>query len=350
MPASNNTIAKLRLAASDRERLKILFIAKHALADGGRDKEDGDHAVYHRHVRDTLEGMGFNLTVANSYTVLFERPDVDFVFSLLTRGGFFNSEMLAPLLCSRLGLPSLGASPILRGLSDDKHLMKLAAKSRGLRTAPWAIVRRGQPIMAEPPFAAKRYVVKPNNSSASWGLGSAETWDGVREQVAALHGQGHDALIEGFLRGVDLELPVIGGPDGPQLLPLMRYTYDPDALRTYAQKRGFEKSEARLEQELDGEVLRKVDAFATQLLPELWPFDYGRFEFRLDIDTGEIAFLEVNLQCNIWAPRVIATSARLAGFSYPELLETIIASSLDRQGLLQTKPERIPAEGMPLVG
>jgi D-alanine-D-alanine ligase len=350
MPASTNTITKLRLAASDRGRLKILFIAKHALADGSRDKEDGDHAVYHRHVRDTLEEMGLNLTVANSYTVLFERPDVDFVFSLLNRGGFFNSEMLAPLLCARLALPCLGASPILRGLSDDKHLMKLAAKSRGLRTAPWAIVRRGQPIPADPAFPARRYVVKPNNSSASWGVGSAETWDGVREQVAALHGQGHDALIEGFLRGFDLELPVIGGPDGPQLLPLMRYTFDPDALRTYAQKRGFEKSDARLDQELDAEVVRKVNAFAEQLLPELWPFDYGRFEFRLDAETGEIAFLEVNLQCNIWQPRVIATSAKLAGFTYPELMETIIASSLERQGLLEVTPERVPAEGMPIVG
>jgi D-alanine-D-alanine ligase len=350
MPASNTTMTKLRLAASDRDRLKILFIAKHALADGSRDKEDGDHAVYHRHVRDTLESMGLNLTVANSYTVLFERPDVDFVFSLLNRGGFFNSEMLAPLLCARLSMPCLGASPILRGLSDDKHLMKLAAKSRGLRTAPWAIVRRGQAIIAEPPFPARRYVVKPNNSSASWGVGSAETWDGVREQVAALHDQGHDALIEGFLRGFDLELPVIGGPDGPQQLPLMRYNFDPDALRTYAQKRGFEKSAARLEQELDAEVVRKVNAFAEQLLPELWPFDYGRFEFRVDAETGEIAFLEVNLQCNIWQPRVISTSARIAGFTYPELLETIIASSLERQGLLEVTPERIPAEGMPVVG
>jgi D-alanine-D-alanine ligase len=345
MPASNTSLAKLRIAASDRERLKMLFIAKHALADGGRDPVDGDHAVYHRHVRDTLEGLGFNLTVANSYTVLFERPDVDFVFSLLNRGGFFNSEMLAPLLCSRLGLPFLGASPILRGLADDKHLMKLAARARGLATMPSAIVRRGQKVMAEPPFAAPRYVVKPNNSSASWGVGSADDWNGVREQVEALHQQGHDALIEEFKRGVDLELPVIGGPDGPQLLPLMRYNFDPDALRTYAQKRGFEKSEAKLVPEADPAVLAKVADFAQRLMPELWPFDYGRFEFRLDIDSGELFFLEVNLQCNIWEPRVISTAARSVGFTYPELLETIIACSLDRQGLLQTPPERIPAGG-----
>ena len=50
------------------------------------------------------------------------------MFPLLNRGGFLNSEMMLPLLCTRLGLPYLGASPILRGLADDKHLSKMAAR------------------------------------------------------------------------------------------------------------------------------------------------------------------------------------------------------------------------------
>ncbi|HKX79224.1 MAG TPA: phosphoribosylglycinamide synthetase [Novosphingobium sp.] len=345
MPASASDLVKLRLSPADRQRLKILFIAKHALADGGRDPVDGDHAVYHRHVRDTLEGLGLNLIVANSFDVLNTRPDADFVFSLLNRGGFFNSEMLAPLLCSRLGIPYLGARPILRGLSDDKHLMKMAARARRVPTADSAICRFGQGIPEAAPFAAARYVSKPNNSSASWGVNVARTWDEVRGQIAAIHAEGHDALVEPFMRGIDLELPVIGGPEAEQFLPLMRFTFDPDALRTYAHKRGFEKSDARLEQELDESVIAKVAQYTRALLPELSPFDYGRFEYRLDAETGEIRFLEVNLQCNIWAPRVIGTSAGLAGFTYPELLETIIASSLMRQGLLEQEPERIPAHG-----
>lgn len=345
MPATPAELVKLRISPRDRERLRILFIAKHALADGSRDPVDGDHAVYHRHVRDTLEGLGLNLSVGNSYDALFERPDADFVFSLLNRGGFFNSEMLAPLLCSRLGIPYLGARPILRGLADDKHLMKMAARARGIPTSPSAVVRFGQTAPETAPFAADRYVTKPNNSSASWGVNDADDWDGVRAKIAELHGEQHDVLVEPFLRGVDLELPVIGGPEGEQILPLMRFDYDPDALRTYAHKRGFEKSGAVLVQEMDETIIRTVGEHTRKLLPELSPFDYARFEFRMDAETGEIAFLEVNLQCNIWQPRVIGTSAKIAGFSYPELMETIIASSLLRQGLLEDEPERIPADG-----
>src|SRR3546814_4260945 len=86
------------------------------------------------------------LLVAESYTSLFAAPEADFVLPLLNRGGFFNSEMLLPLLCNRLGLPYVGASPIVRGLSDDKHLTKLEAAARGVPTAPWALFRRGAPV------------------------------------------------------------------------------------------------------------------------------------------------------------------------------------------------------------
>ena len=110
-----------------KRALRIMLIAKHAKGTGAPHPEDGTHAVYHREMRQTLEDIGVNLTVADDYRVLFEQPDVDFLFPLLNRAGFLNSEMLAPLLCNRLSLPYLGASPILRGLSDDKHLTKRAA-------------------------------------------------------------------------------------------------------------------------------------------------------------------------------------------------------------------------------
>jgi D-alanine-D-alanine ligase len=328
-----NPIRKLAIPARYRDTLKLLFIAKHALGDGSRDSIDGDHAVYHREVRDVLEAMGLNVAAANSPEILFTKPDVDFVFSLLNRGGYLNSELMMPLLCTRLGIPYLGASPIVRGLSDDKHLMKMAARARGVPTADSAIFRRFAPIDPISAWSADRYVVKPNASSASWGVSVEADWTSVKNAVAALHGEGHDALVEPFLSGIDVELPVIGGRKA-QFLPLMRFDHDTEVLRTYAEKRGFEASEAKLVQETDVAVIASVQDLTARLLPELWPFDYARFEFRLNPATGEIHFLEVNLQCNIWSQRVIGRSAAIAGWTYPELLETILAGSMARQGVI----------------
>ncbi len=324
---------KISIPENYRNKIKILFIAKHALGDGSRDNTDGDHAVYHREVRDTLENMGLNVQAANNPEILFTKPDADFVFSLLNRGGYLNSELLVPTLCSRLGIPYLGATPILRGLSDDKHLMKMAARARGVPTADSAIFRRGAPVDPITDWSADRYVIKPNASSASWGVSAESDWTGIKRAVEGLHAEGHDALVEPFLSGIDVELPVIGARKA-QFLPLMRFDHDTEVLRTYAEKRGFESTEAKLVQETDAALIARVHEMTARLLPELWPFDYGRFEFRLNPATGDINFLEVNLQCNIWSQRVIGTAAGLAGISYPELLETILAGSMARQGVI----------------
>ena len=113
-----------------KRRLRILFIAKHAKWEGALHPEDGNHALYHVETREILQGLGLNLSLADSFDTLVQRPDADFVFPLLNRGGFLNSEMLAPLLCTRSGIPFLGASPILRGLADDTHLTSLRRRPR----------------------------------------------------------------------------------------------------------------------------------------------------------------------------------------------------------------------------
>jgi D-alanine-D-alanine ligase len=328
-----------RIAAAAKRALRIMFIAKHARWDGDIHAEDGTHAVYHREMRQTLETIGLNLTVADSYEALFERPAVDFVFPLLNRGGFLNSEMLLPLLCERKGIPYLGASPILRGLSDDKHLSKRAAVARGIPTIPWAIYRRGAPIDPGACPAAERYVIKPNASSASWGVGDAADWAGVRSAIARLHDEGHDAIVEPFITGHDIEVSVITIDGRPVILPTQIVEqHDPDHLRTYGEKRNLTPGQAYAIRPLgDARRCNLAADYARAVMAEFMPFDYGRFEFRLDTSSGEILFMEVNLNCNLWSRKTIAMAAAQIGFSHTDLIETILAESLGRHGLIERR-------------
>ena len=127
----------LSISTSYKEQLRFLFLAKHALGDGSMDPEDGNHAVYHHELRRTLERLGLRITAAATFTAVYDRPAYDFLISLYNRAGFRNSEMFAPLLAQYCGIPCLGGSPMVRGLSDDKHFMKRIAQSVGIRTAPW---------------------------------------------------------------------------------------------------------------------------------------------------------------------------------------------------------------------
>lgn len=326
-----------RIPAEARSRLHVLFIAKHVFWQGGLHHEDGNHAVYHQEIRACLERIGLNVSFADSYEALFANPGCDFIFPLLNRGGFLNSEMLLPLLATRLGLPFLGASPILRGLSDDKHLTKLEASARGIPTAPWGIFRRGAPVDPANCPQADRLVVKPNASSASWGVRDASSWIEICAAIEAIHEEGHDAIVEPFLPGSDVEVPVISCNGRPAILPMMLFEQaDPEHLRTYGEKRDLVAREQkyRLVPFPDGPAAETIAAHTRTLAAAFFPFDYGRFEFRFDPVTGEARFLEVNLNCNLWSQKVFGKSAGLLGWSQDDLIETILCESLDRHGLL----------------
>lgn len=333
------TIEPLRIPQDAKDRIRLLFMAKHALFGGGMHPEDGNHAIYHHQVRSTLEELDLNLTFANQYDILFQKPEVDFVFPLLNRGGFVNSEMLIPILCNKHGIPYLGAMPFLRGLGDDKSGSKLVAQHAGVPTAPWFCYRRGAPVREAdlPPSPKGRWVIKPNASSASWGISDAHDFTGVANAVWNIHTQGHDAIVEPYLNGYDVQCAFITMRDEPVALPMLWYEReDTQRLWTYHEKRDLveNKEKAALKRFDDGELEPRIEAYARQVAQEFVPFDYGRIEFRLDLDTGEINFIEINLNCNLWSEKVMAKAASHVGFSHADLLETLLAESWHRNGLL----------------
>jgi len=332
----------LTLPRKARERLNVLFIAKNALWEGEIHPDDGNHAMYHREMREVLEGLGLKLTISQTPDILFDPPpDVDFVFPLLNRAGFFNSEMLVPLLCERAGLPYLGASPILRGLSDDKHLAKRAAVDAGLPTAPWAIYRKGASVTIDKLPQATRYVIKPNNSSASWGVEDASDWAGVAAAVKRIHEDpangGQDAIVEPFLDGSDVEVPVITIGGQPHILPMLIFRQaDPSHLRTYYEKRDLvdRSQKYSLDPFENPDLTAQIAELTAKCWEEYRPFDYGRFEFRVNEATGNVQFLELNLNCNLWSQKVFGRAAALAGWTQKELIETLLAEALARYGLI----------------
>jgi D-alanine-D-alanine ligase len=329
-------VSPLRLSDNAKRNLKLLFIAKHALGAGGLDAIDGNHSPYHHEMRTILEGLFDKLQVATSFDVLFTDPGVDFVFPLLNRGGFFNSEMLCPLLCNRLGVPYLGANPILRGLADDKHLTKLEGRGRGVPTCDWAVYRAGAPVEPDRLPRATRYVIKPNNSSASWGVGDATDWEGVKAAVLGIHAENYDAIVEPFMNGSDVEVPVIEMDGAVHVMPPMLFRQaDPTHLRTHYEKRDLVDRSSKYELvPFEGaDAWPKIKTMTLKMAEIFRPFDYGRFEFRFDEATGEINLLEVNLQCNLWSKKVYGRSAELMGWSQQDLIESIVAQGLRRHKL-----------------
>lgn len=331
---------RLKLRAEDRGRLRVMFLAKHARGDGRPDATDGTHATYHHELAETLRGLGLQLSIGNRYDDLVAAPPMDFLFTLLNRGGFLNSEMLAPCIARWKAIPHLGASPILRGLGDDKHLMKLSARNRGVSTPESEIHRKGAGPLRVPDLGAKM-VVKPNASSASWGVKILTDRDEMRAHAEWLMAEGHDVLFEAYAEGIELAVPVIGGRDGgPVYLPVMKYSSaEGDRIRTYEEKRGLKPTTEGFHPFHDPALVGAVRAEAEKMMREVWPFDYGRFEFKADPETGATQFLELNMSCNLWSRKTLGLSWKSLGYDHAELVETILVHSLLRQGVIESPAE-----------
>ncbi len=327
---------RLRLTEADRERVKVMLLAKHALGDGSLDDQDGLHAVYHYELRKTLEAIVPNLRIGNSYSDLFETPDHDYLFTMLNRGGFKNSEIFGPLFAVWRQVPFLGASPILRGVGDDKHLTKLCARARGVTTPESEIYRFGGVNDTPPPFADGPMMVKPNASSASWGVKKCADWTEAKAHMGALMAEDdhHDVIVERFVDGIEMAVPVVPAIDGgPALLPVMIYDGEDLRLRTYQEKR-FRESNSEWRVCDDETLAQTVRADVMKMMPEIWPFDFGRFEFKYSPETGDFNFIELNMSCNLWSKKTVSNSWRSMGYSHQDLIETILAGSMLRQSVI----------------
>ena len=107
----------------------------------------------------------------------------------------------------------------------------------------------------------------------------------------------------------------------------------PGHLRTYQEKRDLVDRSAKYSLKLfdDAAMAERLVGYTAQMAEIFRPFDYGRFEFRVDFTSGEIRLLEVNLNCNLWSEKVFGRAAVAAGFSQADLIETIVAESMIRQ-------------------
>ncbi|MEO0974381.1 MAG: phosphoribosylglycinamide synthetase, partial [Pseudomonadota bacterium] len=226
-----------------------------------------------------------------------------------------------------------GGAPMVRGVTDDKHLMKRLATALGVRTPPWAYYAKHGGEHTPPDFAYDALIVKPNASSASWGIALHSDWNEALHAVEALQTEGHDVIVEQYIEGVDLAVPVVGSIT-PWYLPVIRYAGDEGAIRTYEQKRDLVPSSTRHELVDDATLVDAIMRDTQRIVDDLWPFDHGRLEFRFDTNTQQIYFIEMNVNCNLWSQKTIASVAAQIGVSHGELIETIVCHSLCRQGVI----------------
>lgn len=316
--------------------LRILYLANYApLDDVGITSDDNEgwkYSRYHREMLLLLRGLGFIVTPARTVKPLIDQhSSYDYVFSLLNRAPYRGSEILVSALCEYFGLPYLGARPNVRAVAEDKYVSKLVAKQLGF-DVPKGQVYRASDLQLSPPAFGGPYIAKPRSGASSKHITETciqEVWSDLIPEVRRLLQLGDDVLVEEWIPGRNITLPVIGGTP-PTILPAYELTSDKKGeLVSYEQKRGIERGVKRIS--FDNEtVSNEIGMQALRLYSELQPIDYLRLDFRLT-SLNEPVFLEFNVCCNIGPQSGFSACAEQKGFSHREMLIGILSHSFKRQ-------------------
>lgn len=109
-------------------------------------------------------------------------------------------------LLTMTGVPNVG-SPVRAGaLGMDKWVTKTIAEALGIRTAPGALLRAGEPVGAPPvPLPA---VVKPATGGSSNGVTVVRQTSDFAAAVEVARAAGDDVLVEGFVTGREVDIAV----------------------------------------------------------------------------------------------------------------------------------------------
>lgn len=319
----------------------IAFIAKYAPPANSTApvNSDDENKVYSRYHFDIFMILKKHfpkiITGNNAEAIINNNGKIDYIFSLLNRAPYRNSEVFISALAEYYNIPYLGARPNIRALAEDKHLAKMMATYCGITTPKWVVADMATPLQMNAPFPGP-YFVKPRFGASSKHIDETsicESWEQVKNQTMRLFLTGEDAIIEEFVDGVYYSSPVILKSKAAFVLPpVQEKSILKGNVVTYLQKRKVDGGLTRTI-EKNSVISKKIELASKTIMQQIQPVDYARIDFILT-PTGKLHFLEFNICCNLGVQSAFVLSATSAGMSHEELILSILKESMSRQGVI----------------
>ncbi|MGW8186220.1 MAG: D-alanine--D-alanine ligase family protein [Desulfobacterales bacterium] len=278
------------------------------------------------------------------------RPDI--VFNLVESiGGQGRLAHLFPALLDTMGLPYTGSSTLTLLVTTHKIMAKELLANSGLRTPAWIGPFPPERLSLTPAESLRRrapgsdhWIVKSVWEHASFGMeedallatvAEAEIETILRKRAPRLGGS---CFAEAFVDGREFNLAVLGGPDGPQILPAAEIIFDgydvhkpkivgyrakwaEDSYEYHHTPRRFEFPFE------DNDLLARLAADALECWRIFGIGGFARVDFRID-SHGTPWILEVNANPCLSPDAGFAAALSQAGLSYPDAVERILEDGL----------------------
>lgn len=317
-------------------------------------QEEFDSPVTIDAIAAALRGLGHEVERLGDGRPLLARllhDPPDFVFNIAEGQGIGRCrEARVPAVLEMLGIPYTGSDPLTLTATLDKDCAKRIVQTAGVAVPRGFVIESDEDMnelvsdLDSRSYLPYTVIVKPAWEGSSKGIHNKCVVDSPAELLAAVESlrKAHHqpVLVEEYLCGDELTVGIVGNRP-PRVVGVLRvlprqpderFVYSLEVKRDYLQLVRYE-----CPPRLPPARLRAVEEAALGVFRTLGCRDVARIDFRLH--NGKPYFLEVNPLPGLNPESSdLVILARLAGWSYEQLIEAILQAAISRY------PPRRPTE------
>ena len=235
-----------------------------------------------------------------------------------------------------LGVPYVGAPPASCRTAFDKPVAKAVAARAGILTPDSvclphetfrelgaadvmaaAVAKLGLPLM-----------VKPAKSGSALGCSVVRTRDELPSAMVNAFAYGDVALLEQFVVGLEVAVPVVDDGSGPRVLPAVAIKAD-GGVYDYTARYTAGSTEFETPAPLSPELAEEVARVALAAHEVLGLRDVSRSDLIVD-DEGRVWFLEVNVAPGFTETSTVPLSIQAAGLDLGKVCASFVQAAVAR--------------------
>lgn len=304
----------------------MLTQTKIAVLMGGPGSERQVSLASGKAVLEALLSLGLNAVGVDVVSTEIDLPEGTGLCFNVIHGTFGEDGQLQKILDEK-GVPYTGARAESSRVAFDKNLAKQAFLAAGVPTPRSEIIDCSDgPVLPSfpPPF-----VVKPPREGSSVGIEIVKTPEQAEAAIANASKHSNDLLIEEFISGPELTVPVIDGEAYPVI-----HIISPEGVYDMATKYPWLSGKATGSQyicpaDLDLETTIAVQAAAVAAHKALGLEVYSRVDVMLDSENRPYV-LEANTIPGMTETSLLPKSAAAGGLPFPQLCTRLAELSLSR--------------------
>lgn len=322
---------KVGMIKNPRVKLK----EKYADDSFGRDGEDDFCSV-----KKALDELGHETVVFEARNSMFEhlneqKKELDLIFNTCDEG-FECDSKFEPHVVTMLDLfkiPYTGSNYLTLGMCLDKGLTKQILIANNIPTPKFVYSNGESTAVTGLKFPL---MIKPSKEDGSIGIRE----DSVVHDEAALRKKVKEveeryqqpALIEEFIDGREFNIAIIGNGK-PEALPVSELEFTGKTRICSYDAKWDTKSEAynttvpNCPANIPKELEKKIREIALKAYQAMGVKGYGRVDMR--VASGKPFVIEVNPNPDISPDAGLARSARIAGYTYTEMIKKIVEAALE---------------------